>query len=279
MMATIIAPRHTNGVSLTLTMLITITLVNGCTPAHRPATEAPSATAVLPESRKAINSDQRQRARIRTELSSQYLALGNPGTAVVEAKNAIESDPDYAPAHGILALSYMSLQENAQAESAFRRAFQLAPSDPEIQNNYGWFLCKTGRASQSIAYFNKALANPLYPTPETAHANLGYCHNQLKEYTQAEASYRRALDLSPDTVHANAGLAQSLFGIGRFLEVVAQTRKLHRLITPTPATLWLGARAAWRVGDGAALQEFATELRSRYPDSEECKQLNQGAYQ
>ena len=43
-----------------------------------------------------------------------------------------------------------------KADANFRQGLKLSPKDPELNNNYGWYLCQTGRQRESIRYFDVA---------------------------------------------------------------------------------------------------------------------------
>jgi type IV pilus assembly protein PilF len=90
-------------------------------------------------------SDPRNRARAHTELGAAYFERGSMAVALEELRVATSADPNYAPAHGLLGLVYMELKENALAETSFERALRLSPNDPDINHNYGWFMCNTKR--------------------------------------------------------------------------------------------------------------------------------------
>ncbi|MCX8017642.1 MAG: tetratricopeptide repeat protein, partial [Rhodocyclaceae bacterium] len=117
--------------------------------------------------------DQRERAKVHTDLGIAYLQDGRIEIALEEAEIALDAWSGYAPAHNLKALVHMSLRQNEQAEASFKRAVQLAPDNPVINNDYGWFLCQTGRYKEAFAHFNKALSNPLYPNPSHALHNMG----------------------------------------------------------------------------------------------------------
>ena len=102
-------------------------------------------------------SDARSRARIHAELGAAYFQAGNPAVALEELEIALASDSSYFPAYSIRGLVRASLKENAKAEEDFQKAIALAPKDPEVNNNYGWYLCETGKPRQSIAFFLEAL--------------------------------------------------------------------------------------------------------------------------
>ena len=77
----------------------------------------------------AVLSEQRRRARIRLELAATYYQQANYAVALQELRQALEIDPNYAQALGMLGLVNMDLGENARAEESFQRALQLNPRD------------------------------------------------------------------------------------------------------------------------------------------------------
>ena len=119
--------------------------------------------------------DKRNRARLRTELATLYYNNGNVPVALEELRAATAADADYGPAHGMYGVIYMRLNEQAKAAESFERAMRLSPNDPDINHNYGWFLCQTGREQASIKYFMSAARNPLYPAPWRSYAAAGTC--------------------------------------------------------------------------------------------------------
>ena len=161
--------RPTVGVAL----LIACGALTGC--AQAPASSATQANTVETGTLTGEVGDPRNRARIHTELGSAYFERGNMGVALEELHTAIAADPNYAAAYSVLGLVHMELRENTVAQQHFERAPAAYPNDPDINNNYGWFLCQTGREQQSIAYFLAALKNPLYNTPARSYANAGLC--------------------------------------------------------------------------------------------------------
>src|SRR3546814_19010004 len=57
----------------------------------------------------------------------------------------------------------------------YARAAELAPEQGTALNNYGAWLCGNGRAAESLAWFDRALAAPLYRPRPSALANAGSC--------------------------------------------------------------------------------------------------------
>ena len=138
------------------------------------------------------------RAKLHTELGALYFQNGNLIVALEELTIATSINPNYAPAYSTRGLVLYYLKEFDSAEKDFQRALNLDDKDPEINNNYGWFLCQIGKEKDSIGYFRKALENSLYQTPEIAFLNLGACQIKIGEVDVAEESIRKSLRFAPD---------------------------------------------------------------------------------
>jgi type IV pilus assembly protein PilF len=119
--------------------------------------------------------DNQRRAQIRLELAINYYREGQLPVALDELKNALQSDPNLADAYGVRALIYMNMNETSLADENFKTAIRLAPNNPELTSNYGWFLCQNGRAAESIAYFEETLKSRTYQQPSKALNNAGLC--------------------------------------------------------------------------------------------------------
>ena len=223
-------------------------------------------------------SEQQQRAKVHTELGSLYLLDGRSAIALEEARIAIAADSNYAPAYNLLALTHMGLNEPRLAEDSFQQALRLAPGDPEITNNYGWFLCQTGREQQSIGYFMAAAKNPLYATPTKPYTNAGICAYRVKNDKAAQEFLSTALRLSPDTNQARLGLAEVAYRQGRYPEARQWTSDIEKTMEPTADVLWMALRIERKLGNREAEARYATQLRRRFPGSPEQGLLSQGQY-
>ena len=92
----------------------------------------------------------------------------------------------------------MELREDAQARAAFEQALRLAPNNPEVLNNYGWFLCLRGeRRPRHGVTSARVQADPMYTTPEKALLNAGLCARIAGRNVEAEDYLRRAVVFSP----------------------------------------------------------------------------------
>jgi len=222
--------------------------------------------------------DPRNRAKIHTELASLYFQRGNMGVALEELRIAIAADPAYAQAYGMFGLVYMELRELKLAEQNFQRALGLAPQDPDLNHNYGWFLCQIGRESDGIKYFVQATQNPLYTTPSRSFAAAGICALRKDRIGEAEGFFQRALKVEPDDPASLLQLGLIRYRQGNYGDSRTLVSRFNKLIEPTPESLWLALRIERKLGDRMAEASFASQLSRRYPGSREHQLLQRGDF-
>ena len=220
----------------------------------------------------------RNRARVHTDLATLYYTQGGMNVALEEARTAVAADPTYASAHGVLGLVYMELRENALAEQSFRRGLSVAPEDPDINHNFGWFLCQIGRGEESKRYFRRALDNPLYATPGRTYAAAGTCALRAGDLKEADINLERALRLEPNLPIAMLQLAQLRYRQARYHDARAALSRHGAVAAPSAESLWLGVRIERRLGQRASELSYANQLRRRFPQSPEYLAMQRGQY-
>ena len=224
------------------------------------------------------SSEPRNRAKIHTDLASLYFTRGNMAVALEELRTATAADSGYAPAYGLYGLVYMELRENALASSNFERALSLAPGDPNINHNYGLFLCYTGREDESIKYFMLAVQNPLYPTPSRSYTAAGSCSMRKNKLQDAEQFFQRALQLEPNEPVTLLQMGQLRYRQGNLDEARKYVSRFNKLVEPTAESLWLALRVERKAGERIAESSYAAQLRRRFSGSPEYQLLQRGAY-
>lgn len=232
-----------------------------------------------PQSTAASGSNARNRARVHTELASLYFQQNNMAVALEEIRISLEADKRYAPAYNVRGLVQMYLRENEAAEESFQHALDLAPSDPEINNNYGWFLCQTGREKESLGYFMSAVKNTLYQTPEKSYVNAGICSMRKNDMVAAEDFLQKALRLNRNAPTAMLPLAQLNFQKGAYAESRRMLTDLHRQTEPTAESLWLMVQVERKLGDRMGEANSSSQLRRKFPESREADDLRQGKFE
>ena len=222
--------------------------------------------------------DPRNRARVHTELAAVYYERGNMGVALEELRLASAADRSYAPAHSLFGLVYMELRENKLAEESFKRALDLSPGDPDINHNFGWFLCQNAREKESIGYFMQAVRNPLYAAPWRSYAAAGACSLRANNLKDAEDYFQRALKLDPDEPTSLLQLGKIRYRQGNIDDARRLLGRHMKLASPNAEALWLAVRIERRLGQRVAEQSYANQLRRRFPGSAEYQALQRGQY-
>ncbi|TXL61660.1 type IV pilus biogenesis/stability protein PilW [Zeimonas arvi] len=246
---------------------------NGAVPGSEPGS---GPVGVVPGSGE--ESDARRRARIRVELAAGYYQQRNLQVALDELGQALRADPEYPAAYGMLGLVYMDLGDRARADESFQRGLRLAPNDAELNNNYGWFLCNTGREREALGHFEQALRDPLYRTPTVPLHNAGICSLRLGEQMAAESYFQRAFQVDASNPVAMFNLGQIFLKRGELERARFHAQRLVTMFEPSAQTLWLALKVERGLGNRDAEASLGSQLRRRFPESAEARLLAAGRY-
>ena len=217
----------------------------------------------LPDEKTEVN----ESARINVQLASGYMSKGDYEVALEKLQKALKADPDYATAHTVTGVLYSRIGESEKAGKHYRRAAELNPDDGGVLNNYGQYLCSVGKFEQAYPYFQRAIEQAFYPTPELALTNAGRCATAEGDYTKAENYLRRALKLS-------AGYPPTLFAMAKLMNQQQENLKARAFLQRYHATgqvsdqsLYLGYDIERKLGDKEASDEYKLKLIRQYPES------------
>ncbi len=216
-------------------------------------------------------------AEINAQLGVQYMNQGSYDIALAKFKKALKQNPDSVAAHNGIAILYETLGETRLAEKHYRKAVSLGPKDSFALNNYGQYLCRTGRWKDAERYFKKATRDPLYKTPEVALTNAGICAWQAGEQDKAEQYLRAALEANPLDPRALFQMAKLSFSQGNYLRTRAYLQRYEQVASHTPESLWLGIETEKRLGDSSAVASYSMLLQDRFPESPQARGLRAGA--
>lgn len=131
-------------------------------------------------------------------LGVAYLTGGDYRRAVVELDKAIELNPNDPSYYNAMGLAYFYDRKVDQAIPHFQKAVQLDTKLSEAYNNLGAAYVQKRMWQDAITAFTRALANPLYATPERAYYNLANVYYQMGRVNEAIEEYKKALDIAPD---------------------------------------------------------------------------------
>jgi type IV pilus assembly protein PilF len=220
----------------------------------------------------------RQRARIRLELAGSYYQKGNYGVALEELRQSLLVDPNYPAAYGLLGLVYMDLGETQKAGDSFLRGLKLAPTDSDLNNSYGWFLCQNKQERASVPYFERAARNPLYATPGKSFHNAGICLRKIGDVRGAEAFLLQAFRVDPNSPVAMFNLAEIYLQAKDAEKSRFYTERLLGTYEANAQMLWLALRVERLRGNSDTELSLASRLRRLFPASLEASLLEQGKF-
>lgn len=212
-------------------------------------------------------------SRVNSELGAKYLRAGELRRADEKLRKALRQDKRNPDAHTAYALLNMRLNKPDKARTHFERALDLEPDNPQIQNNFGTFLCEEGEHDRGIDLFLRAADNRLYDTPAYAYANAGRCARAAGRDEDARTYLRRALENDPRLPSALRGSAELAVDEGRFEQAADYVERYREVAGADPAILWLGVRVERGRGDREAAKEYGLELLRRFRDSDEAQRF------
>ncbi len=209
-----------------------------------------------------------------TQLGAGYLQQGQFEVAREKLDKALELGPNDPQANSVMALLQWRLRNYDAAERHFRSALasKAGSINPDVQHNYGAFLCDRGRVEESLPWFERAIANQLYPTPELANLNAGLCVLKKPDRTVAERNFRQALARNPDLAPALLQMAKLNLESGSALPARGFMERYFRNGPETPESLLLAAKIERALGNRNAESSYAMRLKGKHPDAPETQE-------
>jgi type IV pilus assembly protein PilF len=257
-----------------LLLLLVAAMVAGCESTSSSKTPPPPPQPVPPPPIQEAPAP--YRAQLHAEIASGFYERGQMDVALQELAIAIKLDPKNAKIYNVYGLVYATLGEDANAQRNFQTALELAPTDSEIRQNWGWFLCTHGKARESLVEFDQAVRNPLYKTPDVALTNAGKCSVEIGDVKRAEDYFKRALSFNPNSTPAAYNLSLLAYREKRLDEARALIRRVMQQASPPPDALYLAMCIERKLGDRPSEASYVSQLRNRYPDSAEAKAIPPG---
>lgn len=208
-------------------------------------------------------------AETNVELGIGYMRKGQFEYALNKLRKALEIDSELPRAHFALALLYEQLKRDDLVEKHYLNAIRYGRSYAEAHNAYAVFLCSRNRMKEAEEHFQKAVANPLYQTPDMARVNAAVCAVKDNELKSAEKYLRTVLQRDAKNPSALFHMASLSRKSGRNLQARGYYQRFLEVSEQSAASLWLGIQIETALGDKNAADSYALALKSRFPDSNE----------
>jgi type IV pilus assembly protein PilF len=214
---------------------------------------------------KKTDEDLRKAAETNTALGRQYMQRGQNEVALERLKRAVAFDKTYAPAHTMLGYLYESIGELDEAEKDYKLAVGYDPKDGDANNNYGAFLCGRGRWEEAQPYFEAAVNDPFYTTPQVAYANAGDCALANGDLDKAELFLRQSLEYDDKLGGSLLSLAEVSYLKESYLRARAFLQRYEGVAQMNEESLVLGYRIETALGDEKAAERYRKKLLEQYP--------------
>ncbi|HEY1315214.1 MAG TPA: type IV pilus biogenesis/stability protein PilW [Steroidobacteraceae bacterium] len=210
------------------------------------------------------------------QLAIEYLRLGKLAAARDFIEKALQEDPGNADVQMTAGLVYERLTDVKRAERAYSAGYRLGKGDPNIQNTYAGFLCRTGKAVEGEKLFEQVARSPLYQTPEVAWVNAGVCVRSTGDLVDAERYFNQALAIRPNLPEALLQLGNIELDRGDAGQARDAVVRYLASNPPSSEVLWLGFRAERKLGDAPAAAAYARRVQAEFPNSEQAQMLRSG---
>lgn len=220
------------------------------------------------------SSESSKAAEFYSQLGVGYLQKGRLDLATMNLEKAVKTDPGSADAHHYYALLQEKLGQDDKALEHFHKAMRLDGKNPDLLNNYGSHLCRTGKYSEAEQAFLAAINNPLYTTPEFAYTNAGICVRKQGDTDKAESYFRQALQINPRFSEALYQMARMNYEKQDDTKAQAFLYRYNEVAPATPDTLLLCYQIENRLNEAAKAEACAIDLQRKFPDSTAASQIN-----
>ena len=169
-------------------------------------------------------------------LSLQIRPLVSMPQAKQLALKALDLAPALAEAHMELALIHFYADWDwAAADTEFRRALELSPSDAEAHRTYSFYLAALGRTDE--AQVESLQAQQFDPLSIWTQVTAGYVFYFNRKYDEAIGQCRKALDWDPHSVGGYDCLGASYLAKGMYEQAIAAAQEANRLSDNDPTRL------------------------------------------
>lgn len=199
-------------------------------------------------------------------LAQQYIQDGQYEVALGRLEHALTLDPRSASAHTMMGLLNERIGRDQQAGVSYRRATELDPEGGDVNNNYGTWLCKSGQPAESLRWFERAIDDPFYRTPDSALSNAGTCARMAGDLVKSEEYLRRALDANGSNPRVLHELALLQYEKGDYMRARAFVQRREANGPADGEVLDLAARIEERLGDTDAANRYRSRLVREFPE-------------
>ncbi|GAA5851308.1 hypothetical protein JCM3766R1_004153 [Sporobolomyces carnicolor] len=140
-----------------------------------------------------------------------------------------------------IGMQHLGLSNVVLAEEYLLAARELCKDDPLVLNELGVVCVHNEEYERAIQFFSETLSlarnvQSSQAAWSTTHLNLGHAYRKLERYEEAQASYRKVIDLDPRAAAAYSALGIVEHKRGNFQESIARYHESLALAPGDPVT-------------------------------------------
>jgi type IV pilus assembly protein PilF len=173
-------------------------------------------------------------------------------------------------------LVYERLNDMPRAERAYSAAPRLGKDDPNIQNTYAGFLCRTGKAAAGEKLFVEVARNPLYQTPEVALVNAGVCVSSTGDRGRRRALFQPRAGDSSEHARGHAAARQHRHRSRRRRAGARHRAALSGGESADARSSVAGLSRGAQAGRFDRGGRFARRVQTEFPNSEQAQMMRSG---
>jgi type IV pilus assembly protein PilF len=221
------------------------------------------------------SADQRLQAQL--SLARGYLESEHRARAIEPLDRALEINPRSADALLLYGVFYQAEEDFNVAEQYYRRALRADARHAASLNNLAVLLYGQGRYREAVQPLRILVRDTSYRNRDLAFENLGLTERQLGMYTDARASFSRALNINEALPVSHLELADLEYQAGNYQAALRHYDRFRSLARQSARSLCLGIALTQVTGDHDQRASFEIALRNLFPDSPEAHQCLQGS--
>ncbi len=215
----------------------------------------------------AASQRQMDAAATNVQLARGYLASGRLEIALEKIERALDLDASSAEAHSLAGIIYEQIGDSESAGVHYRRSVALDGETGRGLNNYGQFLCKSGRLADGVSHLERAVRDPFYDTPAVALTNAGACYEGAGDERAAEGYYRRALEANERYPDALFRMSRLMLARDEAFRARAFLQRFEAVAAPFIESLRLGVQIEAALGNAEGVEQYSDALQRLFPDA------------
>ena len=213
------------------------------------------------------------RVDIQTRLGLSYMKLGRLEPAALALGRALALAPNDSRANHAMALFQLRISDRAAAEPYFRQAVDTDNNNFSARNDFGGYLCQSGRMEEGLVQFDRALRNPYNDRLYISQLGAGACYVRILNWKEAEGYLLLALVGRPKLALALYQMAEVAFAQADHLRTRAYLQRFFDTGAESAASLLLAVRNELKLQASDLVQLHADRLRTEFPTSSEASDM------